>query len=320
MVHYFQKCRRLLAIAAGCLLVLTAASCGGPSNGDQEFSRDEIFDQIDQDDDGVALRTDYQMALALMNPNKVVASHPKGDITVEEVLASLVASPPSGLVNPANPRSEQFLARLTSMLRLRLAAVAIHEAGFAIEFEVNDERLNSQVQAHLAGGFEDWAREKVFNQDPRLEKFSTPHCVTLIAVTTRAEADDARARLSAGAPAAAVAAEMNAPGTTTSRDGDVGCENLLTWASTFGENAAPLGEMSIGDISEAVSMSSEYSPTGRLWLIFVLRDLLEEEKDPAALGPFAQQVLGDLVTEYQVSVDANVGTWDSTGLSVAPVR
>ena len=67
-------------------------------------------------------------------------------------------------------------------------------------------------------------------------------------------------------------------------------------------------------------MASEYSPTGRLWLIFVLRDLLEEEKDPAALGPFAQQVLGDLVTEYQVSVDPNVGTWDSTGLSVAPVR
>nr|MCS5687369.1 hypothetical protein [Acidimicrobiales bacterium] len=139
---------------------MTVAACGSPSNSEDELSRDEIFDRIDQDDDGVALRSDYQTAIALTDPAKVVASHPQGDITVEEVLASLADSPPSGLIDPANPRNELFTARLTSMLRLRLAAVAIYDAGFAVEFEVDDERLNSQVQAHLAGGFEDWAREK----------------------------------------------------------------------------------------------------------------------------------------------------------------
>jgi len=320
VVHFFSKPHRPLAIASLCLLAVTVAACGSPSNSEDELSRDEIFDRIDQDDDGVALRSDYQTAIALTDPVKVVASHPKGDITVEDVLASLADSPPSGLIDPANPKNELFTARLTSMLRLRLAAVAIHDAGFAVEFEVDDERLNSQVQAHLAGGFEDWAREEAFQADPRLEKFSTPHCVTLIAVTTEAEAKVARERLTAEEPPPVVAAEMNAPGTTNSPDGDVGCANLLTWANTFGETAAPLGEMSSGDISEIVTMPSEYSPTGRLWLIFVVRELLDDEKDPTALGPFAQQVLSDLVTEYQVTVDPNIGTWDSTALSVAPVR
>ena len=65
------------------------------------------------------------------------------------------------------------------MLRLRLAAVAINEAGFNIDFDVDDETLNSQVQAHLLGGFEDWAQEEAVKADPRLEKFATPHCVTV---------------------------------------------------------------------------------------------------------------------------------------------
>ena len=59
-------------------------------------------------------------------------------------------SPPSNLVDPENPSVEAFRARLTSMLRLRLAAVAINEAGFNID-DVDDETLNSQVQAHPVG-------------------------------------------------------------------------------------------------------------------------------------------------------------------------
>ena len=74
---------------------MTVAACGSPSNSEDELSRDEIFDRIDQDDDGVVLRSDYQTAIALTDPAKVVASHPQGDITVEEVLASLADSPTS---------------------------------------------------------------------------------------------------------------------------------------------------------------------------------------------------------------------------------
>ena len=184
MAHYFLKPRHLLAITSICLLALSVAACSDSPNLEDGLSRDEIFDQIDQDNDGVALRSDYLMTVTLMDPTKVVASHPQGDLTVEAVLDSLEASPPSGLTDPANPSTRLFAARLTSMLRLRLAAAAIEGAGFAIEFEVDDEQLNSQVQAHLTGGFEDWARERAFQADPRLEKFSTPHCVTLIAVAS----------------------------------------------------------------------------------------------------------------------------------------
>lgn len=320
MAHYFLKPRHLLAIASLCLLALSVAACSDRLNSEDGLSRDEIFDRIDQDNDGVALRSDYLMTATLMDPTKVVASHPHGDVTVKAVLDSLKASPPGGLTDPANPSTRLFVARLTSMLRLRLAAVAIQEAGFAIEFEVDDERLNSQVQAHLSGDFEDWARREAFQADPRLEKFSTPHCLTMIAVATEAQANIARERLIAGEPASVVASQLNAPGITKSVDGDLGCANLLTWANTFGENATPLGEMSVGEVSEAVSMPSEYSPTGRLWLVFFLRELLEDEKDPTALGPFAQQVLADLITEYSVTVDPGIGTWDSTALSVEPVQ
>ncbi|MDG2024909.1 MAG: hypothetical protein P8J75_10685 [Actinomycetota bacterium] len=320
MGHYFLKPRHLLATGSLLLLALSVAACSDSPDPEAALSRDEIFDRIDQDGDGVALRSDYQMTVTLMDPTKVVASHPQGDVTVKAVLDSLEASPPSGLTDPANPTNRLFAARLTSMLRLRLAAVAIQGAGFAIDFEVDDERLNSQVQAHLAADFEDWAREEAFQADPRLEKFATPHCVTLIAVATEAQANIARERLIAGEPAEVVASQLNAPGITTSVDGDVGCANLLTWANTFGENAAPLGEMSVGEVSKVVSMSSEYSPTGRLWMVFFLRELQEDQKDPTALGPFAQQVLANLVTEYPVTIDPSVGTWDSTALSVAPVQ
>ena len=320
MAHYFRKPRHLLAIVSICALALSVAACSDPSNSGDDLSRDQIFDRIDQDNDGVALRSDYLMTATLMDPTKVVASHPQGEVTVEAVLDSLKASPPSGLIDPANPNGRVFVARLTSMLRLRLAAVAVQEAGFAIEFEVDDERLNSQIQAHITGGFEDWARDRAFQADPRLEKFSTPHCITLIAVATEAAANVAQQRLIAGEAASVVALEVNAPGTTKAIDGDVGCHDLLTWAKSFGDNAAPLGEMFPGDVSEVVSMPSDFSPTGRLWLIFFVRELLEDEKDPTVLGSFAQQALAELVTEYRVTVDPSVGTWDSSALSVALVQ
>jgi hypothetical protein len=73
-------------------------------------------------------------------------------------------------------------------------------------------------------------------------------------------------------------------------------------------------------VSEVVSVPSNFSPTGRLWLIFFVRELLEDEQDPTVLGSFAQQALAELVTEYRVTVDPSVGTWDSSALSVALVQ
>ena len=115
-----------------------------------------------------------------------------------------------------------------------------------------------------------------------------------------------------------MASEVNAQAATRWPNGDLGCADLLTWANTFGESAAPLGEMKTGDISEVVSMASDFSATGRLWMIFNVRELKVEEANPKLLGPFAQGVLADLVVEYDVMVEPRVGVWDSIGLSVVP--
>jgi len=306
------------ALLAAFVLLTTLSGCGDNSSSINGSSRDEIFDRIDQDGDGVALRSDYEMALSLKDRTRVVASYPGGQLTIASVLVSLAESPPSRLVDPDNPSNEIFLARLTSMLRLRLAAVAINDAGFDIDFEVDDENLNSQVQERISGEFEQWAQEHALAADPRLEKFATPHCITLIATETETETEVAKKRLEAGESAPAVASEVNAQAATRWPNGDVGCADLLTWANTFGESAAPLGEMEAGDISEIVSMPSDFSATGRLWLVFYVRELRSEEANPAALGPFAQRVLADLVVRYDVAVDPGVGNWDSDGLSITP--
>tara|TARA_Y100000768_G_scaffold94131_1_gene68148 strand:- start:14943 stop:15725 length:783 start_codon:yes stop_codon:yes gene_type:complete len=258
------------------------------------------------------------MALSLADRTKIVASYPGGNLTIEAVLVSLTDSPPSRLVDPENPTNEMFLARLTSMLRLRLAAAVIDDAGFDIDFDVDDESLNAQVQAHISGGFEAWAQSQALASDPRLAKFATPHCITLIATETETEARVARDRIEAGESAQVVASEVNAQAATRWPNGDLGCADLLTWANTFGESAAPLGEMKTGDISEVVSMASDFSATGRLWMIFNVRELKVEDANPKLLGPFAQGVLADLVVEYDVTVEPRVGVWDSTGLSVVP--
>ena len=310
-------------VIAGALLfffvmLLAASGCGDSSESLSGSGRDQIFDRIDQDGDGVALRSDYEMALSLADRTKIVASYPGGNLTIEAVLVSLTDSPPSRLVDPENPTNEMFLARLTSMLRLRLAAVVIDDAGFDIDFDVDDESLNAQVQAHISGGFEAWAQSQALASDPRLAKFATPHCITLIATETETEAKVARDRIEAGESAQVVASEVNAQAATRWPNGDLGCADLLTWANTFGESAAPLGEMKTGDISEVVSMPSDFSSTGRLWMIFNVRELKVEDANPKLLGPFAQGVLADLVVEYDVMVEPRVGVWDSIGLSVVP--
>ncbi|MCH2627774.1 MAG: hypothetical protein MKZ75_06840 [Acidimicrobiales bacterium] len=302
--------------ALAVLLVALVAGCSSSAEQVEVLDRDEIFDRIDQDGDGIALRADYETLLTLSDRTKVIAFYPGGNVSIETVLESLTDSPPSNLVDPENPSVEVFRARLTSMLRLRLAAVAIDEAGFNIDFAVDDELLNSQVQTHLSGGFEDWAQEEAVKADPRLEKFATPHCVTVIATGTETEARAAKLRLESGDSAAVVASEVNLAGTTPSPNGDVGCADLLTWANAFGDTAAPLADMNAGDISDVVSMASDYSPTGRLWMIFYVRELRHEEKNLALLGPFAQGILADLVVNYEVVIDDGIGAWDAAGLSV----
>ena len=118
--------------ALAVLLVALVAGCSSSAEQVEVLDRDEIFDRIDQDGDGIALRADYETLLTLSDRTKVIAFYPGGNVSIETVFESLTDSPPSNLVDPENPSVEVFRARLTSMLRLRLAAVAIDEAGFNI--------------------------------------------------------------------------------------------------------------------------------------------------------------------------------------------
>ena len=149
--NWFKNLKVQSAVLAG-LLAALVAGCSSSADRAEVLGRDEIFDRIDQDGDGIALRADYETLLTLSDRTKLIAFYPGGDVSIETVFESLKDSPPSNLVDPENPSVEVFRARLTSMLRLRLAAVAINEAGFNIDFDVDDETLNSQVQAHLLGG------------------------------------------------------------------------------------------------------------------------------------------------------------------------
>ena len=113
--------------------------------------------------------------------------------------------------DPENPTHEEFVSRLTSMLQLRLAAVALDELGFPVDIEASDEDINSQVQEYLEGPFEEFAQQRSVDEDPSIERLATPHCVSALALTNEADAVAASERVRSGEPFGDVAAEVNLP-------------------------------------------------------------------------------------------------------------
>lgn len=251
----------------------------------------------------------------LEQPDAVAASFPGGQLSVAEVRASLATSPPSLMDDPGNPTHEEFVSRLTSMLQLRLAGVALDGLGFEVDVGATDEEINAQVEAHLAGPFEEFAQQRTIEEDPSIERLATPHCVSALTVPSQGDATAASARVQAGEAMSDVAGEVNLPG-LTGVDGTIGCDPPLDLFGG-GDLVLALLELDVGELTEPVLLPSAASPSGELWVVLRLDELRTDATDLASIGPFAGRVLTEIMPTLEVSVDPALGTWSAAELRVS---
>lgn len=265
-----------------------------------------------------AARRAEQEALAravFEDRSAVAAEFPGGQVMVAQVRDSLAESPPQTMGDPQNPTHEEFVSRLTSMLQLRLAAVALEELGFPVDIDASDEDINTQVQAHLEGPFEEFAQQRSIADDPTIERLATPHCVSALAVASEADAVSAAERVRAGEALSDVAAAVNLPN-LTQPDGAVGC-GLPLELGFSNEMVLALLELAPGELTEPVVLSSAASPTGELWVTLHLDSLSTDATDLSAIGPFAGHVLTQIMSTYEVGIAPALGTWNVDSLRVS---
>jgi hypothetical protein len=216
------------------------------------------------------------------------------------------------------PDPSVVVARLTSMLRLRLSAIALVELGFDLDLAQNDVEINEAVQGHMEGDFEVYARDKAFAEDPRLVKFATPHCITVLGLGSENDSEIAIERILSGEDPYLVADEVNLP-TISAPGGEMGCANLLDWAENLGEMAAPLSELGVGEFSKPSLTYSQFSDTGELWISLYVSEIKSAEIDKDQLGPFGNELLASEVVKRasSVQVDSAIGTWSSATVSIS---
>ena len=296
---------------------------------------DDAFEALDTDGDGVVARdvedvesaaqraereaqraeqdAAYQELLA--DSTAVAASLPGGQLLVSDVQASIVGSPITLMDDPQNPTHEEFVSRLTSMVQLRLAGLALDGFGFAVDIGASDEEINAQVQAHLEGPFEEFAQQRSIEEDPSIERLATPHCVSVLAVSSEAALLAAVARVEAGELLAEVAADVNLAGLADA-DGSVGCGQPIDLFGG-GELSLALLDLSVGEISEPSMLPSAASETGELWVVLHLDSLDTDAADLSSIGPFAGRLLTEVMSGYEVSVAPALGEWSADSLRVS---
>ncbi|WP_420624706.1 hypothetical protein [Candidatus Poriferisodalis sp.] len=339
--------RRKLAIGAvaglAALMAFACADDGDVVTIDTAVDPD-LVDALDTDDDGVvsrdavgdaveaaeleaqleseraerdAARAAQEAAFGalLSDGAAVAASFPGGQVLVHDVRKNIVDSPVTLMDDPENPTHEEFVSRLTSMIQLRLAGVALDGLDFPVDVSASDEEINAQVQAHLEGAFEEFAQQRSVEEDPSIERLATPHCVSALAVTTEADANSASDRVRAGEALPDVAAAVNLPG-LAGADGTIGCGQPF---SLFGggDLALALLDLKPGGLTEPLMLPSAASPTGELWVVLHLDALLSDETDLSSIGPFAGHVLTEIMSIYEVSVAPGLGAWNADSLRVS---
>ncbi len=245
----------------------------------------------------------------------VAASFPGGQVLIGDVLANIVDSPVTLMDDPENPTHEEFVSRLTSMIQLRLAGVALDELGFPVDIGLADAEINAQVQAHLEGPFEEFAQQRAIEEDPSIERLATPHCVSALAVSSEADAVAASERVQAGEALDDVAAGVNLPG-LTGADGTIGCALPLDRFGG-GELALALLDLESGEMTAPLMLPSSASPTGELWVVLRLDSLDTDATDLSLIGPFAGHVLTEVMSAYEVNVAPALGEWNAGNLRVS---
>lgn len=245
----------------------------------------------------------------------VAASYPGGQLLIGDVSANIVDSPITLMDDPENPTHEEFVSRLTSMIQLRLAGVALDELGFPVDITLADAEINAQVQAHLEGAFEAFAQQRAIEEDPSIERLATPHCVSALAVTSEADAVAASERVQAGDAFGDVAAAVNLPGLTDT-DGTIGC-GLPFELRLPSELTLALLELELGELTAPLVLPSTASPTGELWVVLHLDSLNTDVIDLSSIGPFAGRLLTEVMSTYEVSVAPALGAWNADNLRVS---
>lgn len=297
---------------------LDAAEPDAQPAADQEAQLAADQEALEEERAERAARRAEQEALAravFEDSSAVAASFPGGQLSVAQVRASLAASPSSLMDDPENPTHEEFVSRLTSMLQLRLAAVALDELGYPVDIDASDEDINAQVQAHLEGPFEEFAQQRSIAEDPSIERLATPHCVSALVLTTEADASAAAERVRAGESVGDIAADVNLPGLTEA-DGTIGCGQPFDLFGA-GEVALALLEIEPGEVTEPILLPSAASPTGELWVVMHLDELQHDQADLSAIGPFAGRVLTEIMVGYEVAVAPELGNWEPSTLRVS---
>ena len=326
--------RRAVLLASLVFFAFACSDSGNVVTIHTEIPRED-FEAVDADDDGVvsrealdaadrdaeraerAARHAEQEALAravFEDGSAVAAEFPGGQLTVAQVRDSLADSPPSTMADLQNPTHEEFVARLTSMLQLRLVAVALEDLGFPVDIDASDEDINTQVQEHLEGPFEEYAQQRSIADDPNIERLATPHCVSVLAVASEADAAAASERVRAGEALSDVAAAVNLPNLTPP-DGSVGCGLPLDLGFS-NEMVLALLDLAPGELTGPVMLSLADSPTGELWVVLHLDSLSTDAIDLSAIGPFAGRVLSEVMLAYEVDIAPALGTWDADSLRV----
>ncbi len=300
---------------AAALLIASACTSNETLSTDDDSTRDRIITSIDEDGDGLAERFEFEFQLLIDDPNVVVGMLNEIEVQAHQVLTSLEESPPTLMKDPLNPEAEDFIARLTSMMRLRLVGAALTDLGFEVDLTGSDLEINDSIGGALATGFEEFAKEKTLRADPGIIKFASPHCITMIATSTEAEATQAAQRVLDGESARAVATEVNVEG-ATSEDGDLGCRPTNEWQALLGATGVTITELEPGEVSEPISIRSANSPTGELFVVVYLEEVKLEEADVDSLGPFADRVLQEQMTTYDVFVAPQLGTWLMDSLTI----
>jgi len=245
----------------------------------------------------------------------VAASYPGGQLLIGDVSANIVDSPITLMDDPENPTHEEFVSRLTSMMQLRLAGIALDELGFPVDIGLPDAEINAQVQAHLEGPFEEFAQQRAIEDDPSIERLATPHCVSALAATSEADAAAASERVQAGDAFGDVAASVNLPGLTDT-DGTIGC-GLPFQLRLPSELTLALLELELGELTAPLLLPSTASPTGELWVVLHLDSLNTDAIDLSSIGPFAGRLLTEVMSTYEVSVAPALGTWIAENLRVS---
>lgn len=242
--------------------------------------------------------------------DNVVATGPGFELALSEVVASLDDEPPGVGDLEGAYTTEQLNQRLTSMLQLRLVAVAMTDLGIEVPLGGTDAELNDRVE-EAQPRFREQAIEEHLADNPGDIARISPNCLNAILIEDPAEVDGVLARIEGGEDFAAVADDVNTPG-SVAPGGDLGCEQFLDWNPDI---SAAIEGLEEGDVTEPIEVPT--AAGAPVTLVVRVREIQDDQLDVERLGDVASTRLAAQMRTYEVTVDDDLGVWDTDSLRIA---